>query len=333
MLKVEVKDKSTRKKTNMKIVIVGVGAVGGYFGGRLAQTAHEVTFIARGEHLNAIRENGLRVDSLNGDFIAVPTYATDSPSEADEMDVIVVATKAWQIPSVTESMRPMIGEDTIIVPLLNGVEAPHQLATVYGYERVLGGFCRVQSRKAGAGHIIQGGTPPYVSIGAINTDDTQQSANVQRITAVFTEASIEVQLPDSIEAAMWQKLLFVSAFGGVGAVTRMPAGVIRSLPEVRAMLKGAMTESYTVALAQNIPMADDAVATGMAMVDRLPEHSTASMQRDIMNGYPSELDAQNGAVVRIGEQFNITTSIHRFIYHSLLASEKKARGELTVPTL
>ncbi len=309
----------------MKIAVIGVGAVGGYFGGRLTQTAHEVAFIARGAHLDAMLEHGLEIASEQGDFVAHPTFATDSPAEIGVVDVVIVATKAWQISNVTQGMQALVGDHTIIVPLLNGVEAPHQLAEIYGFERVLGGFCRVQSNRDAPGHIIQGGTPPFVAIGAIN-DMPRQHANVQTVSALFTEAGVTVNVPESIEAAMWQKLLFIAAFGGVGAVTRMPAGIIRTVPDTRDMLEVAMIETRDVAVARGVPMAEDAVEQGMTMLDSLPETSTASMQRDIMNGYPSELDAQNGAVVRLGAEVNVPTPTHRFIYHSLLPQEHEARN-------
>jgi 2-dehydropantoate 2-reductase len=309
----------------MKIAIMGVGAVGGYFGGRLAAADEDVYFIARGSHLAKIREHGLRVDSEYGDFVAHPTFATDNPAEVGEVDVVVVATKAWHIESAAVSIRPMVGANTVIIPLLNGVEAPQKLATVLGAEKVLGGFCRIQANKQDDGYIVQNGTPPFVAFGELNGEVSER---VQLLRAVFEAAGITMQVPENIMAAMWQKLLFIAAFGGVGAVTRMPVGVIRALPETRAMLEDAMQEAYTVALASGIPMADDAVANALSLVDAFPDESTASMQRDIMNGYPSELDAQNGAVVRAGIAVNVPTPTHRFIYHSLLPSEKKARGEL-----
>ena len=313
----------------MKIAIVGVGAVGGYFGGRLATADEDVYFIARGSHLQKIREQGLRVDSEYGDFVAHPTLATDNPSEVGEVDVVVVATKAWHIEAAAEDIRPMVGEKTVIVPLLNGVEAPQKLGSILGMEKVLGGFCRVQANKEADGTIVQNGTPPFVAFGEL---DGVMSKRVIFLKAIFEAAGITVQVPENILAAMWQKLLFIAAFGGVGAVTRMPVGVIRSLPETRSMLQDAMQEAYTVALASGIPMADDAVTNALSLVDAFPDESTASMQRDIMNGYPSELDAQNGAVVRAGIAVNVPTPTHRFIYHSLLPLEKKARGELVSPS-
>jgi len=312
----------------MRIAIFGVGGVGGYFGGCLTKTEHEVIFIARGKHLAEIQQNGLQVDNEQDNFIAKPTLATDAPAQVGTVDLIVVATKAWQIHDAAEAMRPMIGTNTLIIPLLNGVEAPLILGELLGEENVLGGFCRVMSRIEAPGHIVQGGTPPFVSFGEM---DGSPSDRVQAMRELFESAEITVQTPASIQAAMWQKLLFIASFGGVGSVTRMPVGVLREQPETREMLLAAMTEVKAVAEARQVPMTEDAVQRGIDFVDTLPPTATASMQRDILGNYPSELDAQNGAVVRLGQQVNVDAPTHRFIYHALLPSERAARGQLTIP--
>jgi 2-dehydropantoate 2-reductase len=309
----------------MKIAVFGIGGVGGYFGGKLTQTEHEIIFIARGEHLEAIRANGLEIEGDQTEFIVHPTLATDNPSDVGEVDVIILATKAWHVPIAAEQMKPMIGEDTIVVPLLNGVEAPIQLSKALGGYHVLGGFCRVMSHKPEAGRIVQGGIKPTIAFGE---QDGTQSERVQSLRDVFESAGVEIQATDHIISAMWDKLLFISAFGGVGSVTRQPAGILRSFPEARNMLIQAMQEVKAVAEAHNIPMNTDAVEKGLAIMETVPKDGTASMQRDIMNGLPSELEAQNGAVVRLGKEVNTPTPINEFIYHALLPSEKIARGEL-----
>jgi 2-dehydropantoate 2-reductase len=306
----------------MKIAIVGLGAVGGYFGGKLAQTRHDIIFIARGKHLEAIRENGLYVESEQGDFLARPSLATDNPAEAGLVDLAILATKTWQVDEAAEQMKPMIGENTLILPLLNGVEAPYQLAKHFGEPRILGGFCRIQSQKMAYGRIQQGGANPMIAIGAI----WDNAHRITMIANVLREAGITVQWPESILAEMWQKLLFVASFGGVGAVSRMNAGVMRTIPESRSLLQEAMAEIYEVAIAQNIPMRPTAMDEGMKTLDSLASTATASMQRDILNGLRSELEAQNGVVVRYGQALGVSTPVNRFIYYSLLPSEKLARS-------
>jgi 2-dehydropantoate 2-reductase len=306
----------------MKIAIVGLGAVGGYFGGKLAQSKHDIIFIARGKHLEAIRENGLYIETEEGDFVARPSLATDNPAAAGTVDLVLLATKTWQIHEAAEQMKAMVGENTLILPLLNGVEAPYQLAKHFGEARVLGGFCRIQSQKIADGRIQQSGTNPFIAMGAI----WDNAHRITTIAKLFRKAGITVQWPESILAEMWQKLLFVASFGGIGAVSRMNAGVIRSLPESRALIQEAMAEIYEVAMAQNIPMRPTAIDEGMTTVDSLAPTATASIQRDILNSLPSELEAQNGVVVRYGQALGVATPVNRFIYYSLLPSERLAKG-------
>lgn len=310
----------------MRIAIFGVGAVGGYFGAKLAQSNHDVFFIARGKHLAAIREHGLRVSSDAGDFVAYPTLATEFAADIGVVDVVVLATKAWQVEAAAQSMQPLIGAETIVVPLLNGVEAPLKLIDHLEAASVLGGFCRVLSRVESAGQIVQGGTLPFVSFGEMAVG--APSERVLALRDIFESVGVAVKTPDNIQAAMWQKLLFIASFGGVGAVTRMSAGVLRQMQGTRTLLEDAMREVKQVAMARGVIMVDDAVAIGMSQIDALPYDATASMQRDIMSGYPSELDAQNGAVVRLGRVVNVSAPTHQFIYRALLPSEHDARGLL-----
>lgn len=314
----------------MKIAIFGVGGVGGFFGGKLAQADHDVAFIARGNHLAAIRRSGLLVRGEAGNFLTRPTAASDSPAEIGPVDLVIVAVKAWQIPDAAQAMRPLIGPNTTVLPLLNGVEAPDQLQTHLTGAHVLGGFCRVQSYISAPGEITQGGTPPFIALGEM---DGQPTSRVGAVQDLLTSAGIDARTPPSIQAAMWQKLIFISAFGGIGALTRMPVGVMRNLPQVRKMLISCMTEAEQVALARGLILADDAVARAMALIDSLAPEGTASMQRDILSGYPSELEAQNGAVVRFGHSADVPTPTHRIVYNALLPQEQIARGELDAQRL
>jgi len=310
----------------MRIAVFGTGGVGGYFGGRLAQAGEAVTFIARGDHLRAIRERGLRVDSLQGDFVIQPAQATDNPAEIGLVDVVLLGVKAWQVREAAEAMRPLIGLETFVVPLQNGVEAPDELAAVLGREHVLGGFCRIIALIAGPGHIRHAGGQPYVAFGEL---DNRRTERVERLRAAFSRAAgLTVEVPADIRAALWEKFLTIASFSGVGAVTRMPIGVIRSVAETREMMVQVMREIIAVANARGIALGDDAVQRVLAFRDSLPPESTASMQRDIMDGRPSELEWQNGAVVRLGREAGVATPLNAFIYHSLLPQELKARGKL-----
>ncbi len=311
----------------MNVAIVGAGGVGGYFGGRLAQAGEDVVFIARGEHLRAMQKNGLRVDSINGDFRVDPVSATDEPSTVGEVDYILVVVKSWQLPDAIETMRPMVGEKTTIVPLLNGVEAPDQLAEVFGAERVLGGLCSMISMVAAPGHISHVGAHPMITFGERNH---RRSERVERLRNAFSRTEgVQVTIPEDIHVAMWDKFLLIAPWGGFGALTRAPIGVIRSLPETRTLLEQAMEEIYLLARARKVSMERKSINRAMAFLDNLPYEGTASMQRDILGGRPSELDAQNGAVVRLGKEAAVATPINGMIYSSLLPQEMQARGQRT----
>jgi 2-dehydropantoate 2-reductase len=310
----------------MKVAIVGAGGVGGYFGGRLAQAGEDVVFITRGEHLRAMTSKGLRVDSINGDFRVDPAKATDDPATVGEVDYILVAVKSWQLQEAIETMRPMVGEKTSIVPLLNGVEAPDQLSRVFGAERVLGGLCSVISMIAGPGHVSHVGAHPMITFGELNH---RRSDRGERLRNAFSRTEgVQVKIPEDIHVSMWKKFLLIAPWGGLGALTRAPVGVTRSLPETRALLEHAMEEIHLVAQARKVAMERESINQAMAFIDNLPYEGTASMQRDIMAGRPSELDAQNGAVVRLGKEAGVATPVNGMFYSSLLPLEMRARKQL-----
>lgn len=310
----------------MKVAIVGAGGVGGYFGGRLAQAGEDVVFIARGEHLRSMQRQGLRVDSINGDFHVDRVLATDDPATVGEVDYVLVAVKSWQLRDAIETMRPMVGETTAIVPLLNGVEAPDHLADVFGAGRVLGGTCSVISMIAGPGHVRHAGAHPTIRFGEL---DHRRSERGERLRNAFSRTEgVQVELPGDIHVAMWNKYIMIAPWSGVGAVTRAPVGVIRRLPETRALLEHAMEEILLLARARKVAMEREAIGQAMAFIDTLPCEGTASMQRDIMAGRPSELDAQNGTVVRLGKAAGVATPVNGMIYSSLLPLERRARKEL-----
>jgi 2-dehydropantoate 2-reductase len=309
----------------MRVAVFGTGAVGGYFGGRLAQAGEDVIFVARGPQLRALQERGLRVESPKGDFLVHPAQATDDPALVGAVDAVLVGVKAWQVPEAAETMRPLVGPDTFVVPLQNGVEAPAQLTAVLGDEHVLGGLCRIVSFVVEPGHVRHAGLEPYVAFGEL---DNRPSERAERLRAAFARTGVTVEIPPDIQVAMWGKFLFIAAFSGVGAVTRAPAGVLRSLPETRHLLEQAMHEVLAVAHARGIVVPEESIPNTLALIDGLPPEGTASMQRDVMAGRPSELESQNGAVVRLGQEVGVATPLHAFIYHSLTPLEMRARGRV-----
>lgn len=309
----------------MRIVVFGTGGVGGYFGGRLALAGEDVTFIARDKHLEAIKNNGLQVHSMCGDFTISPAQVTDTPADVGRADIILIAVKAWQLEEVAQAIHPLIGPDTCVVPLLNGVEAPAILEASLGKEPVLGGLCWIVSFIAEPGVIRHTGVEPHIIFGEM---DNRQSQRVERLYQAFVYAGIKAEVPQDITVAMWEKFVFIASISGVGGVTRVPVGVMRTLPQTRQMIEHAVDEIIAVGWEHDVRLPEDIFQRTMHVIDSMPAENTLSMQRDIVSGRPSELESQNGAVVRLGKEVNLTTPINTFIYHSLLPQELRARGKL-----
>lgn len=309
----------------MRVAVVGAGGVGGYFGGRLAQSGVEVFFVARGAHLQAIREQGLHIQSPLGDVALAPVQATDNPAPIGPVDVVLVGVKTWQVSAAIDTIRPLIGAETGVIPLLNGVEAAAQLAATLGQDHVLGGLCKIVAFITEPGHIRHAGIDPSIMFSEL---DNRSSPRAQKLRQAFLEAGVHAAIPADIHVALWEKFLFGASTSGLGAVTRSPMNVLRELPITRQMLEEAMCEILAVAHARSIALPSSSVSEAMALVDSLPVGTTASMQRDIIAGRPSELEAQNGAVVRLGHEAGVATPLHGFIYTSLLPQELQARGQL-----
>ncbi len=311
----------------MRIAVFGTGAVGGYFGGRLAEAGQDVTFIARGETARALRDRGLRVDSVAGDFHLASVQVEESPAHVGEPDLILLGTKAWQVSEAARAMLPMVGDSTAVLPLQNGVEAVDELCGVLGPEHVLGGLCRIMAFAEGPGHIRHAGVTPAVMFGELDND---VSDRVVRIREAFEAAAgVEPNVPADIHVAIWEKFLLIAALSGLGAVARTPVGVLRSVPETRGMLETLMREIRQVGLARGVQLPADVVVRTLALIDGFPESGTASMQRDIIEGRPSELESQTGAVVRLGRQASVPTPLNEFVYGCLCSLERRARGTLS----
>jgi len=310
----------------MRIAVLGAGAVGAYFGGRLAQAARDVVFIARGKTLAALRADGLYIESILGDVHLGDIAATDDVSALRAADVVLVAVKAHQLAGVAEAIIPVLPDGALVLPLQNGIRSYEILSSALGSDRVLHGFCRILSAAVAPGHVHHVGAEPTILCGEI---DTRTSARIDTILKAFHEVpGTTVVIPDDIRRAIWEKFLFVAALGTVGAAVRFPVGVLRSIPETRQLLETSMREIVAVGRAEGVLLPPDAEAQGMADIDTLPASATASMQRDLIAGRPSELSGQIAPLLELAEAHGVPTPVNASLYAALLPSELQTRGEL-----
>lgn len=308
----------------MRIAVIGVGGVGGYFGGKLADGGADVVFLARGATLEALRTKGLRVDSIKGDFVIAHPNVTDDPHSVGKVDAIFVTVKTYQIAAAAELIPPMLGDDTMVIPLENGIDAPELLANAVGRGHVLGGLCGIVSFIAEPGHIKHTGADPFVMFGEL---DNHVSKRAQRLRDVCRNAGVQADIPPDIHHALWSKFVFIAPMSGMGAATRMPVGVWRSMLETRALASTAIREIVAVATAYGVDLGgESAVERTLARFDGLPPDATSSLQRDLMEGRRSELDAQLGAVVRLGLAAGVATPVCETLLALLLPQELASRS-------
>jgi 2-dehydropantoate 2-reductase len=312
-----------RRMRAVRIAIIGAGGVGGFFGGKLAHAGVDTTFLVRGATLEALRTRGLRVESKDGDFHVARVQATDDPTSVGVVDAVVMTVKAWQIPEAAARLGPMLGPGTMVVPLENGIDAPEVLAPIVGRERVLGGLCGIVSFVAEPGHIRHVAAEPFVMFGEL---DNHTSERVERLRAAFAGAGVKADVPQDVHRSMWTKFLFIAPLSGIGALTRVPIGVWRTMPEVRGIVDRALREIIAIAAARGIDLGDDAVQRTWDRYEGLAPESTSSLQRDVMDGKPSELDAQLGAAVRLARESGVAAPVAEMLYHCLLPQERAARA-------
>lgn len=295
----------------MKIGIMGSGGVGGYYGGLLLRAGHDVTLIARGDHLNALCENGLVIKSVFGDFVVAPVRATSDPSEAGVVDLVIVATKTYHTEEAASAAKPMIGPDTSVVSFQNGVDAVERIGSVIGKDHMLGGATWLSAAIEAPGIIGQYSRFRRVVIGEL---DGRISPRAEVVAEAFRSASVDVELVDNIGQVLWTKFVFISAVSALGSLTRVALGAFRQVPEARALLAQAISEVSAVAHAKGIPLEPDIAEKTLAFIDSAAPEIKPSMQRDIEAGRMSELESMIGVVVKLGRKLGVPTPFMRFAY-------------------
>jgi 2-dehydropantoate 2-reductase len=284
--------------------------------------------VARGATLAALRERGLVLESPQGDVRLPPGHAADAPAAVGVADVVLVAVKAAQVPEVAPTLGPMVGPATVVVPLQNGVEASGQLAAALDPAHVAEGLCRMLAAQEGPGHVRHLSEVPSVTFGsrAAGALADGPAATLGRLADAFRRAGVTVDEPADTTAALWEKFLFVEPLGAVGGAARATFGELLAIPETRAILEACVHEVLAVGRGAGAVLPDDAPADVWERYLRLPAGGTTSMQRDLVAGRPSELDAQTGAVTRIGRVHGVPTPVHDVLYAALRPQEARARA-------
>jgi 2-dehydropantoate 2-reductase len=300
----------------MKTAIIGSGAVGGYFGGKLAAAGMDVTFLARGTHLAALQANGLTVKSFLGDFRVFPVRVRENIRDMGPADLILVCVKAWQIREIGEKLKIIMHPGTIILPVQNGILAADELAETINRKHILGGLCRIISLIEAPGVIRHDGITPTLVFGET---DGSVTARIQELQAMFTAAGIKAQVSTDIEADLWKKFISICV-SGLLAVTHTTYGQLREDLVNRRRMIDLLTEAYDVSQKLGIRIEPGFVEKTVSFIDSFPYDTTSSLTRDVWEGKPSEIEYQNGTVVRLGEKVGVATPVNRWVYERITGS-------------
>jgi 2-dehydropantoate 2-reductase len=297
--------------------MMGSGGVGGYFGGRLAASGCDVTFIARGRHLEAIRERGLHIDSRDmGDATINPAQATDDPAEVGEVDYVIIGVKLGGTAAAGEAILPMLGPETSVLSLQNGVESDDVLAPIVGEQRLIGGVAFIASSVGSPGVIKHIGTMQRIVIGERAGGSSER---VEALHRAMDGAGITAEISDDIERTIWEKFVFLIGLSATTTLMRTTLGPIREDPDGRAFLLDAMRETVAVGRAKGVDLPADFADDRLAFADGLPVDMTSSMHHDLENGNPLEVGWLSGAVARFGKAFDVPTPVNHTVYAALKA--------------
>jgi len=298
----------------MRIAVVGAGGVGGYFGARLALAGNEVTFVARGRHLAALRASGLSVETTGTTLRVEAVRATDDVATIGPVDVAMSCVKLWDVQPTAPALAPLLAEGGVVIPFQNGVDAPEMLRHALGRDRVLGGVAYIAAAIRAPGVIAHTGTMARLRVGAF---DNAQTPRAEAFVDACRAAGIQCDLAPDIRRALWEKFVFLSALSGCTSLARQPVGVVRSDPDLRAAFQAAMQEAFDVSRARAPGLADDFVQQQMKMLDSLPAEMRSSMLNDLAAGNRLEAPWLSGAVARMAKEAGIAAPVSATIYAAL----------------
>jgi 2-dehydropantoate 2-reductase len=300
----------------MKYCVVGAGGVGGYFGGKLAMSGPEVWFLARGEHLQAMRRAGLRVNASDERFVVPPGRMTDAPEEIGVCDVVLFCVKCYDTVPAARMIPPLADDSTVIISLQNGIDNEVQIGEVVRRGAVYGGIAYVYATITAPGEISETGGPKKLVFGPLDTGHVDPRGSA--ILAGMQAAGIPATLSDDIRTDLWKKFIFISAVGPVTALTRLTLGEILAVDETRTLLEEAMHEAAAVARAAGIVLGASLVPGMFDTLRRFDNRSRSSMYNDLATGKPLEIEAFSGTIVRLGQERGVPTPVHRMLYAALL---------------
>jgi len=308
----------------MKIVIMGTGGVGGYYGAMLAKQGHDVTFVARGAHLKAIQEKGLQVKSIFGDFHLRPAKATDNPAQIGPVDLILICTKTYDTDESVQKIKPIVGKETTVLSLQNGVDAVERIGKVVGADHIVAGATWISSAVEAPGVIKHVSDFRRVVIGELNG---QRTPRVEAIYDAFKQTGVAIELSENILKILWTKFVFISSASGFGSLTRLPMAEFRNIPETRALIISLMHEVEAVARAQGVALDANVVEQALGFMDNAGPHIKASMQLDVESGHRTEIESMIGVINHKGRELGVPTPVADAIYALILPLDIKARGK------
>jgi 2-dehydropantoate 2-reductase len=298
----------------MRIAVIGAGGIGAPYGASLAKAGADVTFVARGAHLAAIRENGLRIEGDRGETDIRPARATDDVAGIGTVDVVLSCVKLWDVEAVAEQIRAIVGPQTAVVPLQNGVDAAERMISILGREPVMGGTAFVTGAIVAPGVVRQTGTYQRMTFGEL---DGRISERGQRLRDLCEAAGFEGVLSPDIVVPVWEKFIMLVPLSGLNALSRLPLGKWRKHPELVALYDAALRETVAVGLAEGVGLSPDSIENGMAMMRSMPPYHMTSMGNDLLRGNRLELPWFAGKVVELGRRHGIPTPANGFIYAAL----------------
>ncbi|HBT40577.1 MAG TPA: 2-dehydropantoate 2-reductase [Rhodospirillaceae bacterium] len=298
----------------MRIAIMAAGGVGGYFGARLAAAGHDIHFLARGAHLKAIREGGLRVSSDKSDLHLKDVSVTDDPAEIGPVDAVLFAVKLWDTEASADQCKPLLGPDTLVVPFQNGVRSMDVLSERLGAAHVAGGVAHIAAVIGEPGLIKHTGTMARMTIGE---RDGTVTPRIEALKKAFEDGGFDHAVSPNITRSIWEKFIFLSCLSGLTSLCRQPAGPIRENPDARALFEAAIHETAAVGRAEGVPLPEGTEAKTIGFLDGLPAVMKASMFHDLEAGRRLELPWLSGEVVRLGRKHGIPTPVHAAVLGAL----------------